>query len=237
MDWVKLAVQYYIDPKVRGLDDAAELMFVRGLARAGELGQEGFIPEADLGLLTRRRRWGSLVKALVDAGLWSPVSGGYVVSRWAEWNSAADALAARRQADRERQRKRRQKQQQESRDNEDVSRDVTAPEGEVEIDTYLQGGSNSRTAPGDGPPPRRCPKHEHVAGFVSEPCGACAEARRAHDAWKPPDPQAQHQRALLAKAAEGNQRARELAETEPDRDARAKVIQIREHHRLPGRSA
>lgn len=30
MDWVKLAQRYFHDPKIRGLDDAAELMFVRG---------------------------------------------------------------------------------------------------------------------------------------------------------------------------------------------------------------
>lgn len=38
MDWVKLAVRYYFDPAIRGMNgdlaDAAEVMFTRGLARA-----------------------------------------------------------------------------------------------------------------------------------------------------------------------------------------------------------
>lgn len=173
-DWVKLAVRYYADPKVTGLPDAdTELMFVRGLARAGEIAHGGFIPESDLPLLTRRRRWGSCVKALVAAGLWSPVDGGYRITAWADWQSAADALAARRQADRERQRKHRQK----SRDNEDVSRDVTGADLEKEI-----------TNPPNPPPSGGNDTHVHNGQHVN--CRACGTNRRKP---KPPEaPPASH---------------------------------------------
>lgn len=107
MDWVKLAVRYYADPKIATLDESAELMFVRGLARAGEEAAEGFIPEHALPELARRRRHAALVDALVNAGLWSPVPGGYQIVRWSDWNGELDALARRRAADRERQRRRR----------------------------------------------------------------------------------------------------------------------------------
>lgn len=179
---MKLAIRYYADPKIVGLPDAdTELMFVRGLARAGELGREGFIPDADLGLLTRRRRMDSCVRALVDAHLWSRVPGGYQVNAWADWQSAADALAARRMAERERQRKHRRKKEQESRDIEDSSRDVTAPEGEVDL--LKQRGN---TPPHDPPPPpcppRTCQRHRDTDH--PPPCGPCADARRAHDTWQ-----------------------------------------------------
>jgi hypothetical protein len=77
VDWVKLAVRYYADPRVEQLDDAAELMFVRGLARAGEVGQEGFIPEASLPQLARRRRYETSVNALLSNGLWTRAPGGF----------------------------------------------------------------------------------------------------------------------------------------------------------------
>lgn len=174
---MKLATRYYHDPKITVLPDAdTELMFVRGLARAGEVGRGGFIPEADLGLLTRRRRMDSCVGALVDAGLWSRVPGGYQVNAWADWQSAADALAARRMADRERQRKHRQ-----SRDKQNVSRDVTDTELEEEKD-LPKGGTTTHDPPDDKPPPRRCPTHASLAGPVPA-CGLCADARRTHTAW------------------------------------------------------
>lgn len=179
MDWVKLATRYYTDPKIRALDDAAELMFVRGLARAGELGDGGFIPESDLGLLARRRRYETVVKALVDARLWSRVNGGYRIAAWADWQSAADALAARRTADRERQRKRRASV---SRDNGNLSRDVTPTEGEGEKEPR---GVVQRATGGDPharPPPKTCTKHENHPNPPN--CGRCKDARQAHEAWQ-----------------------------------------------------
>jgi hypothetical protein len=185
VDWVKLATRYYTDPKVRGLDDAAELMFVRGLARAGELGDGGFIPESDVSLLARRRRCETLVRQLVVARLWSRVDGGYRIIAWADWQSAADALAARRTADRERQRRRRavdRPRENLSRDNGNLSRDVTATEGELERD--LPGGS-AKTHEGvsrDEPPPNRCEKHTNTRNPPS--CGGCADARKALNRWE-----------------------------------------------------
>jgi hypothetical protein len=50
-------------------------------------------------------------------------------------------------------------------------------------------GTRARDAPGtlpersaDPEPPLRCPKHEHDP--APPPCGACADARRTHDAWQ-----------------------------------------------------
>lgn len=108
MDWVKLHVLYYTDERIEALPDAdTEMMFVRGLARAGELGRGGFIPESSLPRLARRRRYGGCVDALVASGLWISVDGGYQITNWSDWQDALDALAARRATDRERKRRQR----------------------------------------------------------------------------------------------------------------------------------
>lgn len=184
---MKLATRYYTDSKIRGLDDAAELMFIRGLARAGELGDGGFIPESDLGLLARRRRYETLVTALVAARLWSRVDGGYRIIAWADWQSAADALAARRTADRERQRKHRASlsptHAKPSRDNGYVSRDVTVPELEKDQESVV--GVVSEThyrARADLEPPTKCDKHAKVSNPPD--CGHCAGARKEHARWE-----------------------------------------------------
>lgn len=221
MDWVKLAQRYYLDPAIRGLDgdlaDAAEIMFVRGLARAGEVAAGGFIPEQDVELLTRRRRYEAVVNALLRSGLWKRAAGGYQVTRWTDWQDHLDALTRKRTADRERQRRRRaavheagestddqagkctdQRKPETSRD---MSRDVTAVEGEGEKEKDLGGSSrevsndvvHSRDSPpvenqsqnGTSPPPRRCPRH------LTDPdppnCGACREARLAAEQWERDD--------------------------------------------------
>lgn len=191
MDWVKLHCRYYADPKVEGLDDAAEVMFVRSLALAGDREQRGFIPETSLPLLARRRRYERLVSALVAGGLWTPVDGGYVITAWSDWQDAADALAERRTADRERQRRRRRRQKESmSRDIEDSSRDVT--ETELETDPFeTKGGEPLQAAapaapppkpPNNAAPPRKCPAHLHDPAFTG-PCGQCADARYEHERW------------------------------------------------------
>lgn len=156
---MKLAIRYYADPKIASLpDEASELMFVRGLARAGEEGREGFIPESALPELARRRRYAACVDVLVAACLWSRVDGGYQITRWADWQDGLDTLARRRAADRERQRRRRAAANQSmsrdiewlsrdgSRVSRDASRDVTPAESESESDEFSLSSSrgNSR---------------------------------------------------------------------------------------------
>jgi len=190
--WVKLAQDYYLDPRIRGLPDdvadAAEIMFIRGLARAGRVGMHGFIPEQDVELLTRRRRYEAVVKALVDSGLWTAVAGGYQVTRWSDWQEHLDALTRKRAADRERQRRRRAAARaatsgytQPSTLSRDTSRDVAAGEGEEEKEQLHLGGKV--TVPGSrDEPPRRCKKHLHDPDPPS--CGGCKEARLAHEQWQ-----------------------------------------------------
>lgn len=114
MDWVKLHTRFYVDPKVASLPDAdTEMMFVRSLAYAGDQETSGFIPESIVPLLTRKRRHAGCVKALVESGLWTKVTGGYRIGAWSDWQDQLDVLANRRAADRERKRKSRARQRQE----------------------------------------------------------------------------------------------------------------------------
>lgn len=121
MDWVKLSARYYLDPAVANLDDAAEVMFTRGLAYAGN-GQGGFIPDGVLPGLSRKRRYEASVQALVAAGLWLPARGGFKIARWEEWQSELEAIARRRSADRDRKRREREREKAQA---EGLSRDMS----------------------------------------------------------------------------------------------------------------
>lgn len=197
MDFVKLAVRYFFDPKIRGMDgdlaDAAEVMFTRSVAWAGEVECGGFIPERDVALLTRRRRHGAVVRMLVESGLWEAVPGGYLVRRWPDWQDQLDALARKRAADRDRQRRRRAAAREDRpppNASRDPSRDVTPPRGER--GEGVKGGDPSYGAQSpDAPPPRRCPKHEDDPDPPN--CGPCKDARLA---WEQHRADRARQRAL-----------------------------------------
>lgn len=113
VELVYLSTRYYLDPAVASLPDAdTELLFVRGIAYAGAEDTGGFIPEAIVPSLIRRRRHGAAVEALVARSLWIPASGdrgqpGYRIARWQEWQEELEALERRRAADRERKRRER----------------------------------------------------------------------------------------------------------------------------------
>jgi hypothetical protein len=195
VDWVKLAVDYFDDDRIEALDDAAEVMFTRGIARAGKVAREGFIPESSLAKLTRRRRYEPLVDELVQSGLWTRVPGGVRVTNWDHWQDALDELARRRTKDRDRQRNRRQRLREEqestvSRDNaetsRDMSRDVTHPEGERDLERDFLGGNGYVPARASEPPPplrHRCKRHAYLTDDdPGPPCVACRDARLAAQA-------------------------------------------------------
>lgn len=189
MDWVKLGVRYYTDTKIRELDDAAELMFVRGLARAGEVEHGGFIPESDVPLLTRRRRYGGLVDALVSSGLWTRVDGGYQSAAWSDWQDELDALTRRRKADRERKRATRAAAKRETSVHDEVSADMSADVRTTEGEEDLEKESLGRVGNGSAPParareapPRTCSKHKDDP--EPPPCFGCKNARLAYEAWE-----------------------------------------------------
>lgn len=209
MDWVKLHTRFYVDPKVASLPDAhTEMMFVRSLAYAGDQETGGFIPEASLPLLARRRRYAASVKALVASGLWTADAGGYRITRWDDRQEELETLAKRRAADRER--KRRQRASQKESSSEGTSRDVSA-DSPVTVQTQEEEEELSNPP---NPPPSGGNDAQHDGTHIN--CRQCGTNKRGKPKPPPPDPATQQQRAMLAKAEEGNQRARELAEADSD---------------------
>lgn len=126
MKAVLLSSTYYLDEAVQQLSPNAERMLTRALAFCGNVESSGYISELNitmLGLPNPKK----LARELVDAEILIPrPNGGWDFRTWEVWNSAGDALVARRKADRERQARLRQEKK--SRDaSREVSRDVTHP--------------------------------------------------------------------------------------------------------------
>lgn len=105
MEWVKSRTGYYRLLEIATGSDAMEVMFKRADALAGELGSDGFIPDAMLSQLTRKPGQAKKVAGdLVKAGLWVRVPGGYMIVDWSTINAELVRLHARKKRDRDRKR-------------------------------------------------------------------------------------------------------------------------------------
>jgi hypothetical protein len=105
MEWVKSLTGYYRLLEIATGSDAMEVMFKRADALAGELGSDGFIPDAMLPQLARRPAQAKKLAAdLVKAGLWVRVRGGYMIVDWSTINAELVRLHARKKRDRDRKR-------------------------------------------------------------------------------------------------------------------------------------
>jgi hypothetical protein len=145
MEYVRLYTTYDEDPAVVAAGEAAEVLFLRGIAYAGRAESGGFIPDGQLRRLCPR---GARTRAekLVLVGLWcrDDVHGGYQIRSWDKLQPEHDALAQRRRSDRERKARERQKPQPVSRDrSRDTSRDLSR---DVRITEERRGEKNSVTS-------------------------------------------------------------------------------------------
>lgn len=110
MKYVKLQTGYYQDPKVLGLSDGAEVLFIRSIAYAGAAETSGYIPRAWIPHGSRMidaRSLHKLCKELTSCALWTEVDGGFQINRWHENQPEAEKLLDQRKAAAERQRKHR----------------------------------------------------------------------------------------------------------------------------------
>lgn len=102
---MKSRVGYYRLLEIATGSDAMEVMFKRADALAGELGSDGFIPDAMLSTLARKPGQArKIADGLVDTGLWVRVDGGYVIVDWVTINSELKRLQDRKKRDRDRKR-------------------------------------------------------------------------------------------------------------------------------------
>lgn len=145
MKAVLLSSTYYLDEAVQRLSPNAERMLTRALAFCGNAESSGYISERNitmLGLSNPKK----LIAELVDADILMPrPAGGWDFRSWQSWNSAGDALVARRKADRDRQARLREKKSR------DASRDTTT-EGSQKSgdDSSKKRAKNAPKSTGDG---------------------------------------------------------------------------------------
>lgn len=105
MEWVKSLTGYYRLLEIATGSDAMEVMFKRADALAGEIGSDGFIPDAMLPQLTRKPAQAKKIAAeLVKTGLWVRVRGGYLIVDWVSINAELKRLQDRKKRDRDRKR-------------------------------------------------------------------------------------------------------------------------------------
>lgn len=83
--WVKVAVDFFDDPKILEAGVHAELLFVRGLAWA-KRDNSGFIPRGALIRLMLGLAEDAADR-LVSVGLWEREDDGFTISAWSEWQS------------------------------------------------------------------------------------------------------------------------------------------------------
>lgn len=121
MDWIKLFTAYAADLAIATGDDAAEVMFTRGMAYCGANRTGGFIPDAQLHNLTRHpHRARRIVKQLTrvkldgEPGPWEVVEGGYRIRNWHHYQDQLEAIEERRRNDRDRKRRQRARERQDS---------------------------------------------------------------------------------------------------------------------------
>lgn len=156
MDWVKLTTDYYRDAEIAVGSDAAEVMFTRGLALAGEIERHGFIPDAMVPGLTRKPVQAKKIAGeLVKADLWEKVRGGYQIANWDKIQAELEKIVERKKRDRERKRAERAASRELS---EDVSADgpATRPgdrlSGESKSKRTTAAARTEATRPNDLPP-------------------------------------------------------------------------------------
>jgi hypothetical protein len=86
--YAPLSAHYYKDDAIDEAGEAAELLYVRGLAFCADVLSDGFISDRQLvrfvgvGMFDARDR----ADRLVEVGLWERVEGGYGVRSWLTWN-------------------------------------------------------------------------------------------------------------------------------------------------------
>ncbi len=215
MTWFKVDDSFHSHPKVLAASPAALGLWVVAGSWAGANLSDGFIPDHVLPRLLTDAA--TLAQELVTARLWRRVRGGYRFHDWADFNPAAKAVLADREAARVRMRAVRARRKEGPTNDQRADFEQSSEKGRGSLDDgprnrtargqnsngsgeqnanvrpvfatptrpdpFLGGALGDPLTPGTrtGPPPSKCPEHEHL----DEPpnCGRCADLRRARTRW------------------------------------------------------
>lgn len=102
--YAPLSASYYRDDAILEAGEAAELLYVRGLAFLSDAMSDGFISDRQVEhiLGAGMRNVKARAARLVEVGLWQREDGGYMVRSWLKWNRSAEEIGRARRQDRDR---------------------------------------------------------------------------------------------------------------------------------------
>jgi general stress protein YciG len=204
MPWFMVDDQLAMNKKVAAAGNAAMGLWVR----AGSWSQReltgGFIPKH----VARSLGSSAQAKALVSAGLWLLVEGGYMFHDWDKHQMSVEEIQARKQKRAEAGRLGGQASGQsrraagaEANASQVLKQNGTPVPGPVPL-VVTKGGGVTQSDP---EPPRYCDEHPND---TTEYCPPCIVRRKAHDAWK------------------NRQKQREADELEQQRQKRAREAEL-----------
>lgn len=103
MTWLKNDDSFPSHRKIRRLPDGAYRLHHTAMCYAAHDETDGLIQADDIEEMQHGKRLRKHIPVLVDAGLWEPVDGGWVIHDFLDYNPSHEQLETKREADRERQ--------------------------------------------------------------------------------------------------------------------------------------
>lgn len=102
--YAPLSAHYYKDDAIDEAGEAAELLYVRGLAFCADVLSDGLISDRQLVRFVGVGMFDATDRAarLVEVGLWERTDGGYRVRSWLDWNRSREEITEYMAKDRER---------------------------------------------------------------------------------------------------------------------------------------
>lgn len=101
--YAPLSAHYYKDDALAAAGEAAELLYVRGLAFSADILKDGFISDVQVVRFVGVGMSDALERAdkLVEVGLWrrDKRRGGYHIKSWSKWNASLSEIKAKQAAD------------------------------------------------------------------------------------------------------------------------------------------
>ena len=204
MPWFKVDDKFHDHPKVRRLGKdklAAVGLWTTCGSWAGDRVTDGFVPTSVVRWHDAKER---LAKKLVDVGLWTKSERdgepGYQFHQWADYQPTREDIEVTREEWRRKKAAQRKPKRPMSPGDTPEDNNVDSTEESTKESNEIPGSRSRTRSPigghlGEGtspparadeqPPPPRCPKHEQKP--ADGPCGKCADARRAREAWEDAD--------------------------------------------------
>lgn len=102
MAWVRLDDGFPDHPKALQAGPLACWLYVCGIAYANRYLTDGFIPERQVRRLIDAKKPEALTEALVNAGLWETVEGGFQIHDYLDYQPSAEKIAESREKGRKR---------------------------------------------------------------------------------------------------------------------------------------